>query len=156
MATTRVTVWTPEIVLNAVQKLAMRNMGRAVVFAAGQVRRSMKRGGRISRAVGKVKRVRVAHSAPGEVPFVQSGKLRQSIMSDVRVTSARSHGTQQEVVGRYGSAGLRYARRLEMGFFGADSAGHKIRQAARPYLKPILVRFRTQIKQLLLAPGRGR
>lgn len=38
--------------------------------------------------------------------------------------------------GMWGSADVRYALRIELGFEGADRAGRRIRQRPRPFLRP--------------------
>lgn len=47
---------------------------------------------------------------------------------------AKPEGT--EFVGRWGSADVVYARRMEFGFSGMDSSGRSVNQPARPYLRP--------------------
>lgn len=40
------------------------------------------------------------------------------------------------VVGRWGTQGVAYARRIELGFQGKDSAGRSVKAPAYPYLRP--------------------
>lgn len=112
--------------------IAVRNAGRAAAYAAGQSRRLMKKGGGKSHD---------AHSPPGHPPFVQTGRLRGSVTSQV----VREGNT---VIGRYGS-NVEYARRLEKGFFGATANGVQVRQAPRPYLRPVLRIFKKELLAIL-------
>lgn len=50
------------------------------------------------------------------------------------VAPAREDG--RGVVGRWGSQGLAYARRIEVGFQGQDRAGRMVDADAYPYLRP--------------------
>lgn len=80
-------------------------------------------------------------SSPGEPPYVQTGTLRKSIRYEV-VRQGNA------LVLRYGS-NEDYARRLELGFAGADSIGRVYAQAARPYLRPALKREKNAIGRML-------
>lgn len=70
--------------------------------------------------------------AHGQQRFVtHTSELERSI----RISkSARRKGNA--VVGTWGSIGVVYARRIEMGFQGKDSAGRVFNQPAFPFLRP--------------------
>jgi hypothetical protein len=61
----------------------------------------------------------------------QTGELERSVKS---VSAAREVGAGVE--GRWGSTGLVYARRIEMGFQGKDAAGRVVDAPAYPFLRP--------------------
>lgn len=77
-------------------------------------------------------------SAPGEFPHVDSGRLRQSIASEVDVIPGVA------VVGRVGT-NVEYAPYLEFG---------TARMAARPFLRPTLRKELRRIRNILI--GRRR
>lgn len=66
---------------------------------------------------------------PGTGPGVVTGRLRDSIRIQGRVTSLHTH--QVHVV-----AQRPQARRLELGFHGTDSRGRYYHQPAYPYMNP--------------------
>jgi len=66
------------------------------------------------------------------VPVVTS-RLRNSITNEV-----------EETVGRVGT-NVEYARRVEMGFVGADALGRIYNQSPKPYLRPALEKNRSTI-----------
>ena len=86
-------------------------------------------------------------SMPGEVPHV-SGKgasLNKSIRHAVSVE-------RNAIVGMYGvpsGPASKYARRLELGFFGADKRGRNYNQAARPFLVPQLRKNQFEIRRII-------
>lgn len=114
-----------------------KNMKRAMLVLQGDVQRRISRGQPVRRTSGG-HLVGLDPSAPGESPKVVSGRLRTSIANDVDVGLS-------EVVGRVGS-NVRYARRLELGFFGTDARGRNVNQEERPYLRPAL---KEQLSRLL-------
>jgi hypothetical protein len=70
--------------------------------------------------------------AHGMKRFVtQKSPLERSIRIK---TPARQRGGT--IVGTWGSIGIVYARRIEMGFQGKDSAGRVFNQPAFPFLRP--------------------
>ena len=64
---------------------------------------------------------------------VDTTRLRTSITKEV-----------EETVGRVGS-NVEYARRIELGFVGADSLGRVYNQSPQPYLRPALEKNRSKI-----------
>lgn len=123
--------WTPEdVVIQTRFKLA-RGMNRAVQFAIGVAKVKINRGN----ARGN------NPSLPGEAPKKVSALLFSSITGEV-------HANGDVVVGRFGS-NVEYARRLELGFFGADSLGRVFNQAPRPFLRPILREKRATLIKLI-------
>lgn len=82
----------------------------------------------------------------------RTGTLRRSI----RTQTVRDSATK---VTAYVGSDVPYARRIELGFTGADSLGRYYSQAARPYLRPALDENRDKllpeiaaaIKQVILA-----
>jgi hypothetical protein len=70
--------------------------------------------------------------AHGSKRFVtRKSPLERSIRTQ---TPARQRGSS--VVGTWGSTGIVYARRIEMGFQGKDSRGRVFDQPAFPFLRP--------------------
>lgn len=72
-------------------------------------------------------------------PFVSTGRRFITRTSDlersIRITgpAKRDRGA---VAGRWGSKGVIYARRIELGFQGKDAAGRVVDAPAYPYLRP--------------------
>jgi len=75
-------------------------------------------------------------SPPGHAPAAPTGRLRSSITHEVEGTTGRV-GTNVE-----------YARRVELGFVGADSLGRVYNQSPRPYLRPALHKNEKAIRQM--------
>lgn len=107
------------------------NMRAATVYVKGQVQRKINRGN----STGD------DPSLPGEPPKKVTGRLFQSITTDVFRSSTA-------VIGRVGT-NVEYAARLEFGFVGTDKAGRNVSQAARPYLRPALRESYTAVGKLL-------
>jgi hypothetical protein len=61
----------------------------------------------------------------------QTGELERSL----RIVAAAAPD-RTGVVGRWGSVGLAYARRQELGFQGQDAAGRVVNAPAYPFLRP--------------------
>ncbi len=120
--------WNSEKIVRAAKGVVSKRMKTAVLILQGAVQRKISVGQPVVRS-GKSLRG-LDPSAPGESPKVVTSRLRTSITHDVREEG-------DSVVGRVGT-NVPYARRLEKGFFGVDSRGHNINQAARPYLLPAL------------------
>lgn len=81
-----------------------------------------------------IMQARKNHSAGahGQKRFVtHSSELERSIRIK---TPARRKGNA--IVGTWGSTGIIYARRIEMGFQGKDSKGRVFNQPAFPFLRP--------------------
>lgn len=83
----------------------------------------------------------LAPSKVGDPPKRVSGALAKSIIADVRREG-------DKIVGVVGTR-LKYARRLELGFFGSDKRGRKVNHGPRPYLRPAFVELKERIKKLL-------
>lgn len=144
--------WTPEKVTRAVRAKVKRNMKRAMVLLQKDVQRRLSIGQPSGTSIRRSKKTgaqyvvgRPKRFGEGEPPRVLTGNLRKSITHDVKTT-------KRQVIGRTGSAGLPYARRLELGFFGTDSRGRNINQAERPYLRPALKENLTRIVRIIGAP----
>jgi len=108
-----------------------RGMNRAGLLAVGSVKNLINRGN----ADGK------NPSAPGEPPKKVSARLFQSITHKLE----RLPGRRIVKIG----TNVKYARRLELGFYGTDAAGRTIRQAPRPFLRPGVRRRREQYRILI-------
>lgn len=124
--------WTPEAVLAAAVQEEKKRMGVAVALVVGSVKRSLNRSNRSGRTP----------SLPSEPPRKRTGNLQRSITGRVVMQG------RDMVVGVVGT-NRPYARRLELGFFGTDARGAKIRQGARPYLRPGVIENAQQIKRIL-------
>ena len=120
-------------------QVAYHNALKAGQYAVGQVKRSMKKGGQ-RRTKGK-KRLPTAHSLPGQVPFVQTSTLKNSVVAVVERKG-------NVIISKFGSK-VKYAARLEWGFMGTDSLGRSVQQLARPYLRPVLRKHWKTLKKIL-------
>jgi len=150
--------WYGKEVNDAVAKRVMGAIKVGCFMVEGDAKQSMKpgsgreyrkRGGKIHKA-----------SAPGEPPAVDTGRLRASISSNwtgsgmargkVEPPAEADDGVGQptkELTGVVGS-NVEYARRLELGFVGADSLGRIYNQLPRPYLRPALHKNEKKIAKL--------
>lgn len=115
--------------------LIEKNMKKATLWLKGEVQRSINRGN----ADG------LSPSAPGEPPKKVSTRLFQSIATQVE-------RDDRAIVGRIGT-NVEYARRLELGFTGTDSAGRTVDQAERPFLRPALRNNRDALNRLVARGG---
>ncbi len=89
-------------------------------------------------------------SAPGEPPHRQSGNLRADLGHEVLVEDDKVIGAIGVIAGSPAAA---YARRLELGFVGADSLGRNFNEEARPFLRPTILRNRDRIIDLICRGG---
>jgi len=71
------------------------------------------------------------HGGGGARFQTRTGELERSIR-----ISRPARRTRRGVVGNWGSIGLIYARRIELGFQGKDSAGRVVDAPALPFLRP--------------------
>lgn len=122
--------WEPEKITKAAAAVIGRRMQRAMLLVQGAAQRKISVGQPVRRSKsGNLYGTTEAAPAPTP-PRVLTGRLRTSITHDVMISRA-------EVVGRVGT-NVPYARRLELGFFGADSRGRNVNAPARPFLRPSL------------------
>jgi len=126
-----ITKWMQSTIVEAALKSEEARMRLATVYVAGQVKRLINRGN----PTGK------NPALPGEPPKKVSGGLFGSIFTQV----VRSG---MQVVGVVGS-NKKYARRLELGFTGRDSAGRMYHQKPRPYLRPGLANSSDKVGSIL-------
>lgn len=117
--------WHGARVRRQVEGMLDRNLDRAAEFLKSQIQKSMKKGG----GRGDVGRRRVRRSRPGEPPFIQTGRLRQSIF-------ARGSGKHSREVG----TNLLYGTVLEIG-------GRRV--AARPFIRSALNSNRKVIARII-------
>ena len=125
--------WYGKSVNDAVAKRVMDAIKTGCFMVEGDAKQSMKPGsGReYKKRSGKIHKA----SAPGEPPAVDMGRLRASVSSNwtgsgmakgkVESPAKAEDGVGQptkELTGVVGS-NVEYARRLELGFVGADSLG---------------------------------
>jgi len=127
--------WTPKIVTKAAAVQIERRMAKAMLTLAGIAQRKISVGQPTRRPKNKEGEASgpvygLEPSVAPNPPKVVTGALRKSIVHEVVVEPFA-------IVGRVGS-NLVYARRLELGFSGADSLGRNVNQEARPYLRPSL------------------
>ena len=133
--------WNPEKVTAAAKAEVARRMQRAVLVVQGDAQRRLSVGQPVVRTPkGGLRGTTKAAPAPTP-PRVLSGRLRASITHEVQ-TGVNS------ITGRVGS-NVPYARRLELGFFGADERGRNYNQAARPFLRPALQENLPRILQII-------
>jgi len=139
--------WYGKEVSDAVAKRLMDAIKTGCYLVETDAKESMKPGsGKEYKRGGKIHTA----SAPGEPPAVDTGRLRASISSNwtgsgmakgkVESPAEADDGVGQpakELTGVVGS-NVEYARRLELGFVGADSLGRIYNQLPRPYLRPAL------------------
>lgn len=123
--------WKGDEMERALRARLSRNMKQAALYVKGQVQRSINRGN----ADGK------NPSAPGEPPKKVTARLFQSIATDQRESPL-------EITGVIGT-NVEYAKRLEYGFTGTDSAGRVVDQAPRPFLRPGIENNRQAIRTIL-------
>ncbi|MBA7558320.1 hypothetical protein ES705_51119 [subsurface metagenome] len=150
--------WYGKEVNSAVAKRVMDAIKVGCYLVEGDAKQSMKPGsGKEYKRGGKIHRA----SAPGQPPAVDTGRLRASISSNwtgsgmakgkVKSPAEADDGVGQptkELTGVVGS-NVVYARRLELGFVGADSLGRIYNQLPRPYLRPALHKNEKKIAKLL-------
>ncbi len=132
--------WNSEKIVRAVKGVVSKRMKTAMLVLQGEVQRKISRGQPVVRS-GKSLRG-LDPSKPGTPPKVVTSRLRTSINHNVRAEG-------DSIVGRVGT-NVPYARRLEKGFFGTDSRGRNINQAARPYLLPTLIENLSRLTRILV------
>lgn len=120
-----------------------RNMAQAALYLKGEVRKSINRS-QPFRRTAKGDLVGLDPSKPGEPPKKLSSILADSIATDQRESPL-------EITGVVGT-NVDYAKRLELGFTGTDSAGRVVDQAPRPFLRPALEASAKVIRQILAKP----
>lgn len=82
----------------------------------------------------------------------RTGELERSI----RITK-KADRDSKGVFGRWGSKGIIYARRIELGFQGPDSIGRNFDQPAFPFLRPAAnVEYPNLARRIRRALGRRR
>jgi hypothetical protein len=132
--------WTPENVVGATVRQLERGMTLAMFAVQATAVKKLSVGQPVTRtASGRL--VGLGPSTPPDPPHVLTGRLRQSIETEVVVEP-------NAVVGRVGT-NVVYARRLELGFVGTDALGRNINQEPRPYLRPSLHENQSEILRLL-------
>ena len=132
--------WNSGKIVKAAGAEMHKRMLRAVLVVEGDVKQRIGRGQPVERdASGNLRGL--DPSRPGEPPKVVTSRLRTSITHAVERTATA-------IIGRIGS-NVPHARRLELGFFGADKKGRNINQAARPYLRPSLKERLSQVIRIL-------
>ena len=82
-------------------------------------------------------------SAPGQVPNVGTGALRNSITNKI------SNDGLSAYVGVFAGPAAKYARRLELGFTGVDAKGRNYNQQARPFIVPQLNKSKNRIIKII-------
>ena len=131
--------WHGDRIAKAVLARGERNMRQAVAYLEGEARRSINKGQPTRRSGRSV--IGLAPSAPGSPPKRVTGRLIRSLSSKVKAG-------RTVITGTYG-AGTIYARRLELGFSGTDRKGRNVRQAARPFLRPALIKNKRTVARIL-------
>ena len=158
--------WYGKEVNDAIAKRLIYAIKMGCYMVEGDAKESMKPGsGEEYRRKGIIHRA----SAPGEPPAVDTGRLRASISSnwtgsgmargEVNRKAKGEEGKEKakpedgvgqptkELTGVVGT-NVEYARRLELGFVGADSLGRIYNQLPRPYLRPALHKNEKKIAKL--------
>lgn len=108
-----------------------RRLARAAAYLQGDIQRSMRKGGGGAQARKKYGKVR--RSKPGQVPFVQTGKLRQSIFARKVKPGLYEVGTNLPY-GVYHELGITYSR---VGF------------QKRPFILPAVKRSKMALKKIV-------
>lgn len=117
--------WYGPKVLAATTERLERNLTRAAEWLKTYIQKSMKKGG------GGLRRGRpVRRSQPGEPPFVQTGRLRQSIF------------VRRKKLARHIGVAVEYGIILELG-------GRHV--APRPFLRPAIEKNKERLKQMISA-----
>jgi hypothetical protein len=115
-------------------------MTAAVALVVSDVKKRVNRG-QTTRASKSGRRYGLDPSLPGESPKVVTAALKNSIVGRV--------DDEQDAVRGFVGSPLIYARRLELGFVGADSMGRTVNQAPRPYLRPAVLENRKRILETI-------
>lgn len=118
-------------------EIVKTRMELVAVFVEGYIKASMK----VSNQKGK------RPSAPGEIPHVGTSALRNSISHKVATTAMSREISAY--VGAFNGPGAKYARRLELGFYGVDSKGRNYAQAPRPFLQPGVLKNKSKIIKII-------
>lgn len=101
---------------------------------------------------GKVSSRRFVTGGINRKPGDPGGDLERSI----RITE-KANRDSKGVFGRWGSTGVVYARRIELGFQGPDSIGRNFDQPAFPFLRPAAnVEYPNLARRIKRALGRRR
>ena len=132
-------IWRGDRIAKKFEKDMLTRMRQATLFLQGEVKKAVNVGQPVRRVGGNL--IGLDPSKPGEPPKKVVGTLFRSIEQDVSISTLA-------IVGRVGS-NVSYARRLELGFVGADSLGRVINQRPRPYLRVTLRANRARIAQVL-------
>lgn len=129
----------------ATDALLLQNMKAAGAFVEGVVKQKISVRNEPRRRVGG-RMVGMNPSKEGEPPKVMEGVLRANVAHAVTVTSTE---VSAYVGIQGGGQADKYARRLELGFHGKDSAGRNVNQGPRPYLRPSVSENPDAIMQII-------
>lgn len=110
-----------------------KRLTHATLYVQGDIKKSINRGNRTGKNPSK----------PGEPPKRVEGDLFRSIKTLVTERGGDMYGFVYTDDPK--------ARRLELGFSGADSRGRVYRTAPRPFMRPGLKRNLRKIKEILKA-----
>lgn len=124
--------WNAGTVVAATEAEVLKRVRRAQLLVQNSIKRSINRGN----ATGKFP------SAEGEPPKKVSARL----FSSIAAPEPRIEGGV--VIGAVGTD-VEYARRLEEGYVGTDSAGRNVNQGPRPFLRPGITNNLPAIKKAL-------
>lgn len=135
--------WKGDEMERALRARLSRNMKQVTSYVRGEVRKAVNRS-QPFRRTAKGDLVGLDPSAPGEPPKKLSSILADSLATDQRESPL-------EITGVVGT-NVDYAKRLEYGFTGTDSAGRNVDQAPRPFLRPGLADNLPAIRAILAKP----
>lgn len=136
--------WRGDEVLAAFEKRVAANLDRASLLVVRDVvthfgnppREPNKKGTGFKKNSSRIWK-RAHRSTPGDPPYIQTGTLKRSIGFDRPTKLTRRVGSSLKgAKGKDGKAGRSYAHMLEYG---------TTKMAARPYLRPALMRQRSAI-----------
>lgn len=140
-----VVTWNAGVVIASTTAKVLQGLDRGAQLVVDTTKQKLSRS-QPTKTTKSGRRVGLDPSAPGEPPKRLEGRLLASI------TREAAHVEGTHAVARVGT-NVAYARRLEQGFVGTDSAGRNISQAPRPYLRPSLAEKRDAIKAAIGGQG---
>lgn len=146
-------VWNAKAVMAKVEAEVQQNMDRAAIFLQGKITESFQSpasypegGAYVGEGKGRHRQSKKLfrsgqHSGPGEIPFIQTGHLKRSITWAAPDKHTRLVGSSLKPQG--GGKGS-YALCLEYGTKWL---------AARPFLRPALIKWRSSIFGIIAGHG---
>jgi len=139
-----VTSWfKPEGAMKGIAREQKRRMSKAAHTLAADVKRSFQKTGKTGKKrrafKGGQNKALYWPSKPGEVPAIQGGDLKRSIIAEVKSDGDEYVGMVGPMA-MVGGKSLKYAKWLEFG---------TRKMKARPFLRPAIVRLKNELYRIL-------